>query len=167
MSIAVFGLGPLGPFQFHRQLDPLADQFAQPLVGGHLLAHLLHLFGANEAGAALALPGEAELVVGPVFAGILGVFAAAAGCAANVVLLADTAGMERPQIEELMLQLCDVSLDLHRSHAGSYILAIGYSQQKNAVCNKKVNPSLQDATSSTLRKRRWFLTLRLLLRLRR
>jgi hypothetical protein len=36
---------------------PLVDQFAQPLVGGHHLAHLLHLFGANEAGAALALPG--------------------------------------------------------------------------------------------------------------
>ena len=115
----MFGLGPLGPFQFHRQLDPLVDQFAQPLVGGHLLAHLLHLFGANEAGAALAPPGKAELVVGPVFAGILGVFAAAAGCAADVVLLADTARMERPHkcliFAKSELEKCFVSFNYCRA----------------------------------------------------
>ena len=41
----------------------------------------------NETSAALATPGKAELVVGPVLLGILGIFAVATGLAANVVLL--------------------------------------------------------------------------------
>jgi hypothetical protein len=98
-----------------------------------------NLLGANEAGAALALPGKAELIVWPVFVRVL-VFAAAAGRAADVVLLADTAGMERPQIEELALELLNAPLDLCGSHdTDSNMLAIGTCQQKNAVRTRTSN----------------------------
>jgi hypothetical protein len=51
------------------------------------------------------LPGEAQLVVRPVLLRLLGVFAAAPRRATHVVLLTDAAGMQRPQFEELPLQL--------------------------------------------------------------
>ena len=75
--MAVLGLGPLGPLQFHRQIHPLVDQLAKALVVGNLLMHLVHLFRPEETGAAVAAPGVAELVIRPVLAGVLGVFTAA------------------------------------------------------------------------------------------
>src|ERR1035438_4143903 len=103
----------------------------QPLVVGDLLAHRLHLLGAQEAAATLAPPGVAELVVGAMLARIFGGFAVAAGGTTDIVLLTDTARVQSSQGEQLLLELGDAALNLEGGHTDSYMMAIGYCQQKN------------------------------------
>lgn len=71
---------------FQGGIDPLVDEGAEPLVGGDLAMDLGKVLFADEVRAALALPGVAELVVGPVFLGRVRL-TAAGGIAADVVLL--------------------------------------------------------------------------------
>ena len=76
----------------------VVDQQSMDAMGSpYLLAHGLDLFGPQETRAALAAPGEAQLVVRSVLLRLLGVFAAAAGFATYVVLLSQAAGMHGPQ----------------------------------------------------------------------
>jgi hypothetical protein len=70
------------------------------------------LFRPQEARAALALPGEAQLIIGAVPLRFFRVFAVATGLATHVVLLADAARVERPQCQELLLKLRDAPLNL-------------------------------------------------------
>src|ERR1035438_5189495 len=62
---------------------------------------------------------------------IFGGFAVAAGGTTDIVLLTDTARVQSSQGEQLLLELGDAALNLEGDHTDSYILAIGYSQQKN------------------------------------
>ena len=94
---------PLVPVQ--RQIHPLFAQFPEAFVVGEFLPHLRQPLGPHETSAALAAPGKAELVLGPVLLGILGIFAAATGLAANVVLLAQAPGMHRSQSSQLLFHL--------------------------------------------------------------
>ena len=73
------------------QGNPFIDEGAQALVVGQLLADGGEVFQAHELAMALALPGIAELVVGSVLAGRVGL-AVAARRAADVVLLREAAG---------------------------------------------------------------------------
>src|ERR1700677_2861279 len=82
----------------------------------------------NETSAALATPGKAELVVGPVLLGILGIFAAATGLAANVVLLAQAPGMHRSQSRQLRFHLLDPLFDLCYRHCRYHHSDIGCCQ---------------------------------------
>src|SRR5208282_6673344 len=90
ISMALLRRRPLGLLQFDRQLHPLVDQFPQPLVVGHLLAHLGQALRPHESRAALAPPGKAQLIIRPVPARILRIFALAARRATHVVLLTET-----------------------------------------------------------------------------
>jgi len=58
----------------------------------------------HESRAALAPPGKAQLIIRPVPARLLGIFALAARRATHVVLLADTAGMQGPQFGQALLE---------------------------------------------------------------
>jgi hypothetical protein len=70
----------------------------------------------------------------------MGVFTAAAGLATHIVLLADTAGMQGSQGEQLPLELGDTPLDLVH-YADSYIMAIGTCQQKMQLCQAPLEMS--------------------------
>jgi hypothetical protein len=122
------GLFPLHLFQFQCQIHPLLAQFPEAFVVGEFLPHLRQPLGPHETSAALAAPGKAEVVVGPVLLGILGIFAAAAGLAANVVLLAQAPGMHRSQSSQLLFHLLDPVFDLCCRHGRYHHSDIGYCQ---------------------------------------
>jgi len=63
----------------------------------------------------------ADLVVGAVPARVLGVFTAATGFAANVVLAGKAAGMEVPQCQKLSFNFGDLPLDLLQAECGCHI----------------------------------------------
>src|SRR5438105_10999138 len=80
-------------------------------VIGKLLSHLRQALGAHEECSALAPPGETEVVIRPVLLGILGIFTTTVRLAADVVLLAQTARMDGPQLGELLFQMLDLVCD--------------------------------------------------------
>jgi hypothetical protein len=112
-SISMFLLcRPLESFQFQRKVHPRVDQFSQPFVIGNLFAHLHDAFRADKPAAALPTPAIAQLVVRPMSTGILRVLAVAAGSAADIVLLADTSRVHRPQVGQFLFDLLHSWLDL-------------------------------------------------------
>src|SRR6266478_920910 len=119
ISMALLRRRPLGLLQFDRQLHPLVEQFPQPLVVGHLLAHLGQALWPHESGAALALPGKAQLIVGSVPARLLGIFALAARRATHVVLLAEAPRVQGSQFGQTLLELFDLAFNLSRIHTDS------------------------------------------------
>ena len=66
------------------QGNPFIEEGTQALVVGQLLADGGEVFQAHELAVAPALPGIAELVVGSVLAGWVGLAAAAGGAASRV-----------------------------------------------------------------------------------
>src|SRR3989441_11485589 len=76
-------------------------------------------------------------------AGIFGVFAAASGRTADVVLVADTAGMQRPEFEQLPLELDDAPLNLGQTHMPIAIVWL------SAIVNKKCNSPRKKGGSSS------------------
>src|SRR6266566_4755388 len=119
ISMALLRRRPLGSLQLHRQLHPLVDQFPQPLVVGHLLAHLGQSLRPHETRAALAPPGKAQLIVGSVPARLLGIFALAARRATHVVLLAQAPRVQGSQFGQALLEFFDLALNLLRIHTDS------------------------------------------------
>src|SRR5215831_15422304 len=119
---------PLLLLQFHYQVYPFVGQFPKSFVTGKLLAHLRQALGAHEERSALAAPGETEVVIRPVLLGILGIFTTAFRLAADVVLLAQAARMDGPQLSELLFQLLDLACDLHEIHYRYHYSDIGYCQ---------------------------------------
>jgi hypothetical protein len=74
-----------------RQGDPLVHQLAEPPIIVQLRSDFGQLFFADKLGCALSMPLDADLMVRPVFDGGRG-FAPAAGIAANIILLRESAG---------------------------------------------------------------------------
>jgi len=92
------------------QGNPFIDEGTQALVVGQLLAHGGEVFKAHELAVALALPGIAELVIGSVLAGRVGL-AAAAGGAADIVLLGEMAWAQGAELCKLGFDLLNAPLD--------------------------------------------------------
>jgi hypothetical protein len=96
---------PLPALDFHRQIHPLLDELLQPSVVGHLLPHRSDLIRSDEQAAALAPPALAELAVGTVLPGVLLILAVAPRGAADVVLFADTARVQGPELGKFAFDL--------------------------------------------------------------
>ncbi len=90
--------------------NPFIDEGTQALVVGQLLADGGEVFQAHELAVAPALPGIAQLVVGSVLAGRVAL-AAAAGGAADIVLLGEMARAQGAELCKLGLDLLDAPLD--------------------------------------------------------
>src|ERR1019366_1373725 len=134
ISIALLRRRPLGLLQLDRQSHPLVDQFPQPLVVGHLLAHLGQALRPHETRAALAPPRIAELMVRSVLARLLGILALAARRAAHVVLLAEAAGMHGPQFGQALLEFFDLVFNLLRLHTDSlYGLSVSVNKKMQEI----------------------------------
>ena len=84
-----------GPFQ--GQSHPLIDPVAELFEIRQLAAHFGQLLGAYEAGGLLAVMDVIEMVVGSVTLRFMGVLAAAAWLATDMILAGETAGTQRPQ----------------------------------------------------------------------
>src|SRR5487761_107528 len=134
--MALSGLLPLLLLEFHDQVHPLVGQFPKTFVVGDFLSHLGEAFGTHETCPALAAPGETELVIRSVLSRFLGVFAAAARLAADVVLLAQAARMYRPELGELLLQMRDLAFDLSGFHIRYHYNAIGYCRALSLKISK-------------------------------
>ena len=76
--------------------DPLVDEGSEPGMGVELSLDFFEILLAHELGAALALMGVAELVVGAVALRGIG-FAAAARASADIVLASDRSGTQRAE----------------------------------------------------------------------
>jgi hypothetical protein len=85
------------------QADPLLGELAELLVGGQFQAHLFQVFTAYKLRLLFSLVDVVELVVRPVAAGRLRVFAPAAGFAADIVLRGHAAGPHGSQSLRLRL----------------------------------------------------------------
>jgi hypothetical protein len=90
--------------------NPVIDEGTQALVVGQLLADGGEVFKAHELTVAPALPGIAQLVVGTAPAGRVGL-AAAAGGAADIVLLGEMAGAQGAELCKLGFDLLKAPLD--------------------------------------------------------
>src|SRR5271170_1263742 len=141
ISTGVFLLRPLGLFALDFQVHPFVHQFPEALVVGHLLLHPLDPFQPHETRRALPPPGVAQLIVGPMLLRLLGIFAAARGLPAHVVLLPQAARMHRPQVGQPVLERFDSALDFSKINILYHNRAIGLCQQKNASFRKKYSGS--------------------------
>lgn len=103
---------PFPALQLHCQIHPLLHQFLHPLVVGDLLPHRADSPRPDKQAAAPAAPAVTELVVRAMLLGILRVFAVASRCAADVVLLADAARVQRPEFGKLTLDLGDTVFEV-------------------------------------------------------
>jgi hypothetical protein len=71
----------------------------------------------------------------------LGIFAAARGLPAHVVLLPQAARVHRPQVGQTVLDRFNASLDFAKIHVLYHSRAIGFCQQKNAFSRKQYSGS--------------------------
>jgi hypothetical protein len=76
------------------------------------------------------------------------VFAAAAGLAADVVLLPQATRMHGPQSSQPVLKGLDPSLDFKKLHVLCHSRAIGFCQEKNAFWTRKKENLFQEAQVS-------------------
>jgi len=117
--MTLLGSGPFGLLQFYSQPHPLVHELPESLVVPHLAAHGGDLIGPHKPAGALAGPDIAQLIVGPVLARLLGVFAAARRVPTDVELFPEAAGVHRPHLRQALLDLLDPSLDWAGCHDDS------------------------------------------------
>jgi len=109
-----FGVRLLEPQlgQAQGEGDPLVGQAAELLEGGQLSFDLREIRATNELGRALALVNPAELIVRAMAARVFGVFAAAAGFAADIILEGEAAWTHVAEASQLAFDGMDALLEL-------------------------------------------------------
>ena len=93
-------------------MNPLGGPAAELFVIGQFGLHLFEDFWADELGGLFSAIDIVELVVGAVPTWVLGVFAAAAGFAADIVLAGKTAWTHRSLGLELALNLSNSCFEI-------------------------------------------------------
>ncbi|MDP7497702.1 MAG: hypothetical protein QGI77_14780 [Roseibacillus sp.] len=114
----------------YRESDPLLDQIPQASVIGDLPLDAIQLVRTNEPGAVPASGGITQIVIRPVLLRVLRLLARAAGGPADVVLFAQAARMQTPQLAQLLLDRFNPPVDLFLIYADSLLHLSGTRNKK-------------------------------------